>query len=94
MSFQCCVLNPQSLEHESSPITTRPGLQPNSFKCIFPCFDQCDQILRFCHLGMILKVFSLFLSNYLVFGKIVKLLWQILHTFGQIFICLNGQILK
>ena len=29
------------------------------------------------------KKFGLFLSNYLVFGKIVNLLWQILHIYGQ-----------
>ena len=40
------------------------------------------------------KDFGLLLSNYLVFGKIVNLLRQIFHTFGQIFIVLNGQLLK
>ena len=28
-SIQCWDSNPQHLEHESPPITTRPGLQPN-----------------------------------------------------------------
>ena len=49
---------------------------------------------KFCHLVRISKSFGHFLSNYLVFGKIVNLLWQIFYTFGQIFIVLNGQILK
>ena len=31
---------------------------------------------------------------YLLFGKILNLLWQILYTFGQIFIDVNGQMLK
>ena len=51
-------------------------------------------LAKFRHLGILLKDFGLFLSNYLVFGKIVNLLWQIFHTYGQIFIVLNGQILK
>ena len=32
------------------------------------------------------KVFGLFLSNYLVFGQIVNILWQIFNTYWGIFI--------
>ena len=52
--------------------------------------SQCDQIF----MQNFKKVFGLFFSNYLVFIKILNLLWQIFHTFGQIFFALNGQILK
>ena len=34
------------------------------------------------------------MSNYLVYGKIMNLLWQIFYTFGRNFVVLNGQILK
>ena len=53
----------------------------------------CDliSVTRFGHLGKIYIDFGHFLSNYLIFGKIVNLRWKI---FGQIFIVLNGQILK
>ena len=34
------------------------------------------------------------MSNYLVFGKIVNLLWQNFYSFEQIFISLKSQILK
>ena len=53
---------------------------------------QCDQIWRnFRHLGKILKVFGHFLINYLVFGKTVKLLWQIFFTFGQSLIVIKAK---
>ena len=38
------------------------------------------------------KWFGNFLSNYLLFGKIVNLLWQIFYTFGLICIVINGRI--
>ena len=41
-------------------------------------------LVKFRFLGNILKVFGHFLSNYLVFGKIVILLWQIFDAFGKI----------
>ena len=51
-------------------------------------------LAKFHHLDLILKGFVLFLTNYLVFVKIVNLLWQIFHTYGQIFFILTNQILK
>ena len=51
-------------------------------------------LAKFRHFGKKINFFGHFLSNYLVFGKIVNLLWQIFYTFGQIFIVLNGQIFK
>ena len=51
-------------------------------------------LAKFRNLDKILESFGHFLSNYLVFGKIVNLLWQLFYTFGQIFIVQNGQILK
>ena len=57
--------------------------------------NQCDQILRyFATQATFYKAFGHFLSNYLVFGKIVNLLWQIFYSFGQFFIVQYGQILK
>ena len=38
----------------------------------------------FHHLGNILKVFGHFFSNYLVFGKIVNLVWQIFYAFAKV----------
>ena len=49
---------------------------------------QCDQIWQK------LKVFGYFWKGYLLFGKILNLLWQIFHANGLIYIVLNGQILK
>ena len=51
-------------------------------------------LAKFRNLDKILESFGHFLSNYLVFGKIVNLLQQIFYTFGQIFIVLYDQILK
>ena len=44
--------------------------------------------------GKIFKVLGNFSRVYLLFGKIVNPLWQILYTFGQIFIDVNDQMLK
>ena len=41
-------------------------------------------LAKFHHLGNILKVFGHFLNKYLLFGKIVNLLWQIFYAFGKI----------
>ena len=41
-------------------------------------------LAKFHHLSNILKGFDHFLSNYLVFGKIVNLLRQIFYAFGKI----------
>ena len=45
-------------------------------------------------LGEISKSFGHFLSNSLVFGKIVNLHWQIFYSFGQFVIVLYGQFEK
>ena len=35
-----------------------------------------------------------FLKVYLIFGKIVNLLWQLFHSIGQKLIVVKGQIVK
>ena len=56
---------------------------------------QCDQILaKFDHFGKYVKIFANVLNVYLVLGKVFHSLWHTLYAFGQIFIAVNGQILK
>ena len=47
-------------------------------------------LAKFRHFGKIFKVFGNFSRLYLLFGKILSLLWPILFTFGQIFIYVIG----
>ena len=46
---------------------------------------------KFRHLG---KNVNNYVGNYLVFGKIVNLLWKILELLGKIVIVVKGQRLK
>ena len=55
---------------------------------------QCEQIWRNFSTWDSLIFPCLFLSYYLVFGKIVNLLWQIFPSYVQIFSVINGQILN
>ena len=64
-------------------------------------YDQCDQsgeISPFWQnlqsLGQIFKVLGNFLRVYLLFRKLLDRLWQIYYTIGQVFIVVNGQIMK
>ena len=55
---------------------------------------QCDQIWRsLATLSKHIKTLAIF-YGFLVFGKILNLLWKKFHAIGQIFIVVNGQILK
>jgi len=45
-------------------------------------------------LATFLKVFGRLLRVYLVFGKILSILWQTVDAFGQTFTAVNGQILN
>ena len=57
--------------------------------------EQCDQIyINFAILATFLKVFGRLLRVYLVFGKILSILWQTVDAFGQTFTAVNGQILN
>ena len=49
---------------------------------------------KFRHFGKIFKVLGNFGGIYLLFGKILDLLWQVLFVIGQIYVHLNGQMLK
>ena len=51
-------------------------------------------LAKFRHFGTILQVFGQFLTVYLLFVKLVNLLWQICYNTGLIFIVANGPILK
>ena len=51
-------------------------------------------LAKFRHFGKNVKVFGNFSKVYLVFGKLLKLLWQNLNGIGQIFIVVSGQIFK
>ena len=42
-SIQCRDLNPRRSEHESFPITTRPGLPPKFTISSFKCDDECHE---------------------------------------------------
>ena len=56
---------------------------------------QCDQTWRnFTALAKFKKVFWQLLKLYLLFGKTLNLLWQIFYAIGQIYIPINGKILK
>ena len=50
--------------------------------------------VKFHHFGKIFKVLGNILWVYLLFGKISDLFWQILYAIGQVFIDVNGQMLK
>ena len=54
--------------------------------------QQCDHIWQ--NFTNLAKVFGKFLTVYLLFGKMLSLLWQICDTFGHIFIVATCQILK
>ena len=49
---------------------------------------------KFHHFGKIFQVLGNILWVYLLFGKISDLFWQILYAIGQVFIDVNGQMLK
>ena len=51
-------------------------------------------LAKFRHFGTILKALGKFLMVYLVFGKILIILWQKCFNIGQVFIVVDGQILK
>ena len=46
------------------------------------------------HFGKYLKIFGNIFNVHLVLGKVFISLWHNLYAFGQIFIAVNGQILK
>ena len=52
---------------------------------------QCDQIWR--NSATLANMFNIF-KIYLVLGKVFNSLWHNLYAFGQLFIAVNGQILK
>ena len=52
---------------------------------------QCDQIWR---IIATLQNLYRFCGVYLLFGKILELLWQILYGIGKFFIHVNGRMLK
>ena len=66
-------------------ITTRLGIRQAP---VWP------DLAIFRHFGKTLKVLCNFSRIYLLFGKILNLLWQILCTFGQILIEVNDQNLE
>ena len=64
------------------------------FKTEFGGRVQCDQIWRkFATFGTILKVLGKIVRVYLVFGKILIVLWQKCFIIWQTFIIVDGQIL-
>ena len=83
--------NPRPLEHEPSPVTTGPGLlamSPYNIASFFLCHFIVYQffllfvssVTRFgeiSSLGQNFKRFGKFKMVYLVFGKLLNLLWQI-----------------
>ena len=60
----------------------------------------CNYQVSVTRLGEILplwiffSLWQLLVFGYLVFGKILNLLWQIFRAFGQIFMAVNGQTLN
>ena len=60
------------------------------FRSCFSC-NQCDQNgIKFHRCGKIIKAFGIFWWVYLVFGKILYLLWQNSFVICQIVIVVNG----
>ena len=53
-----------------------------------------SDLAKFRHFGINLKVLGKFLKDYVVFGKILTLLWQKCLTIVQVLIVADGQILK
>ena len=51
-------------------------------------------LAKFCHFGKKIKDYGNLSRVYLVFSKMLSLLWQICNCVGLIFIVGNGQILK
>ena len=51
-------------------------------------------LAKYRHLGKLSKILGKLLREYLVFRKIVNLLWQIFMNFGQIWIVVCSQIMK
>ena len=50
-------------------------------------------LAKFRHFGTILKVLGKILRDYLIFGKILILLWQKCFTIGQVLVVVDGKIL-
>ena len=50
-------------------------------------------LTKLCHFGTIIKVLGKFLKVYLVFGKMLILLWQKCYAVGQVFIVVDSNIL-
>ena len=51
-------------------------------------------LAKFLYFGKIFQVLDNFLRLYLLFGKSFNRLWQILYAIGQVFVDINGQMLK
>ena len=51
-------------------------------------------LAKFCHFGKSLQVFGKILTVYVLFGKMLSLLWQICDIFRLIFVVANGQNIK
>ena len=49
---------------------------------------------KFCQFSEILNSFGEFLMVYLVFGKLLNQLWEVLYDLGQILFVVNDQILQ
>ena len=82
-----------------SPFPTTTTIVSDVFNSLLECCKggakQCDQsCTKFCHFGQILKDFGYSLRVCSVFGKILNLLWRNSFAIGQIFIVVNGQIIK
>ena len=77
----------------SEPTIPRARLSyPLSFRYrLTPPPPVWPDLTKFLHFGKISGNFS---GVYLLFGTISNLLWQILYTFGQIFIDVNGKMLQ
>ena len=68
----------------------------NCFIYLAESIVQCDQIWQsYASLAESLQYWAIFFGGgYLLFGKILELLWQILYPIGQISVQVNGQMLK
>ena len=73
---------------------------PEYFKVVYrrypnKAYLQCNQILAwFRHFGKNVNKSGNILKVYLAFWTILKVLWQILYAFGQMFIVLNSHKMK
>ena len=85
----------KKIEKDDSYINSVLGLCQVWKICLIPQpWTLWPDLVKFRHLGRLLKIFGKYLRFYLVFGKILKLIWQFFINFWQIWTNVASQIIK